>query len=305
MRVLLVLLLLLRLIRHLLLLVRMGAPKRLGPPLGYSLLILVLFLLRTKRTRSSGLIPPTRISSSQYGLPLLGCIRCINSLLRTRPPIARGRSSTRAGFRGRDGRSRRTGRGDGRSRRLIGVVFRAIRSRLDILRLIVLPFLSIGRCRPWWTLRIPSTSTARARVLAYEIMRRDGRDRRSVDPTTNLILFSIMRRLGRMIRNGRFVLDQRRSRTSRCFPISSCESSFSCVLEKEETPRTVHQHQAPFLMHGRRRDSPPFHAQIYGDTKTKYLRRSRRPLHPLRSHRRSGLSRTTNQIVISLRFWIC
>ena len=98
-RVLLLLLLLLRLIRHLFLPARIGAPKRLGPPLGYGLLILLLFLLRTKRTRSSRLIPPTRVRSSQRRLPLLGRIRCVDSLLCTRTTIARGRSAARAGFR--------------------------------------------------------------------------------------------------------------------------------------------------------------------------------------------------------------
>jgi hypothetical protein len=51
-----------------------GAPERLGPPLGHGLVIVLAFLC-PERTRSSGRIPPDRVCRGQSGLDPLLCSR--------------------------------------------------------------------------------------------------------------------------------------------------------------------------------------------------------------------------------------
>ena len=135
-------------------------------------------------------------------------------------------------------------------------------------------------------------------------MRRDCRHRRGVvRSTTSLIFFGIMRRLGRLIRDCRFVLDQCGSSTSCCFSVGSCEGSFSCLLEKMTSSNAQARiNTSVSLFRARQLDClPPFHAQTCGDTRTKFLRRSTRPRHPLQFHRQWGLSHEDDIVRLPVR----
>lgn len=88
-----------------------GAPERLGPPLGHGLIVVLAFLC-PERTRSSGRIPPDRVCRGQSSLAFLGRSGRLDPLLCSRPTIAPARSRRRADrCRRRNGRFRLRDRG--------------------------------------------------------------------------------------------------------------------------------------------------------------------------------------------------
>ena len=183
-----------------------GAPERLGPPFGHTLVIVLAFL-RPERTRSSGRIPPDWVCRGQSSFALLGRISRLDPLLCSSPTIAPARSRRRADrCRRRDGRFRLSDRGvrtGGRSRRGPVRIHLGGRVRRVILAIplgipIVPSFLYISLL-----LLLPVT------VLADEVLRRDNGNRRGLMSTLRVMSGNILFR--RCVGDGRLVLDQRGS----------------------------------------------------------------------------------------------